>query len=367
MGKNGNKPAWEPTGVQNLIRHASTGTYYARLRVAGKLISKSLKTKVLSVAKLRLPDEKKHHLAQHERRKALASGKMTVGDVIQIYREKLEANAHLKPRTKQYYLDLVEFIEKSWPQLPKMDASQVTDNACENWLAKFRQTYAPSVVNNSISILRAIFKEAVSAGARYGNPAADLKRSKIRPKMLKLPTRQEYLEFVKTIGTAGSRDSRNCADLVCLLAYSGLRVGEAKHITWRDVDLEKRKLHVRGDPETGTKNSEMRVVPMIPELEKMLTQMRRDRAEEPLESPVMLVHECQKSMDRAAKIVGMERITHHDLRHLFATICIESGVDVPTVSRWLGHKDGGALAMKVYGHLRDEHSAAQAHRVRFAS
>jgi len=42
-------------------------------------------------------------------------------------------------------------------------------------------------------------------------------------------------------------------------------------------------------------------------------------------------------------------ITHHDLRHLFATRCIETGVDIPTVSRWLGHKDGGGLAMKVYG------------------
>ena len=49
------------------------------------------------------------------------------------------------------------------------------------------------------------------------------------------------------------------------------------------------------------------------------------------------------------------KITHHDLRHLFATRCIESGVDIPTVARWLGHKDGGALAMKTYGHLRNEH------------
>lgn len=48
-------------------------------------------------------------------------------------------------------------------------------------------------------------------------------------------------------------------------------------------------------------------------------------------------------MDSAAKKVGMKRITHHDLRHLFATRCIESGMDIPTVSRWLGHKDGGAL------------------------
>jgi hypothetical protein len=61
--------------------------------------------------------------------------------------------------------------------------------------------------------------------------------------------------------------------------------------------------------------------------------------------------------------MGVARITHHDLRHLFAARCIESGVDIPTVSRWLGHKDGGALAMKVYGHLRDSHSTAMAQKV----
>lgn len=42
-------------------------------------------------------------------------------------------------------------------------------------------------------------------------------------------------------------------------------------------------------------------------------------------------------------------------------------VDVPTVSRWLGHKDGGALAMKVYGHLRNEHSRESAKKVSFSS
>ena len=47
---------------------------------------------------------------------------------------------------------------------------------------------------------------------------------------------------------------------------------------------------------------------------------------------------CQKAMDSAAKAVGMSRITHHDLRHLLAARCVESGADIPTVSRWLGHK-----------------------------
>ena len=63
----------------------------------------------------------------------------------------------------------------------------------------------------------------------------------------------------------------------------------------------------------------------------------------------------------------MKPITHHDLRHLFATRCIESGVDIPTVSRWLGHRDGGALAMRIYGHLRDTHSTTMAQKVKFSA
>ena len=43
-----------------------------------------------------------------------------------------------------------------------------------------------------------------------------------------------------------------------------------------------------------------------------------------LDAKVFRVGECQKALDRACKKVGIDRITHHDLRHLFATRCIES-------------------------------------------
>src|SRR6266545_5393904 len=85
-----------------------------------------------------------------------------------------------------------------------------------------------------------------------------------------------------------------------------------------------------------------------------------------LSNPVLQVKECQGAINTACKKLGIARFTHHDLRHWFATRCIESGVDIPTVSRWLGHKDGGALAMKVYGHLRNQHSASMAKLVKFA-
>ena len=106
---------------------------------------------------------------------------------------------------------------------------------------------------------------------------------------------------------------------------------------------------------------------MIPDMRQLLERLRQKRGEADFfGKPVMLVHECQGAIDTACKKLNIARITHHDLRHLFATRCIESGVDIPTVSRWLGHKDGGALAMKVYGHLRDSHSTAMAQKVRFS-
>jgi integrase len=45
---------------------------------------------------------------------------------------------------------------------------------------------------------------------------------------------------------------------------------------------------------------------------------------------------------------------------------MEAGIDVPTISRIMGHRDGGALAMKVYGHLRDEHAQQAMQKVSFS-
>lgn len=187
----------------------------------------------------------------------------------------------------------------------------------------------------------------------------------VRLKMLELPTLKQFAAFVEFIRSRHGRFSAHCADFTEGLAYTGCRISEAARITWKDLDFSAQEIVVMGDPVERTKNGEIRRVPMIPAANALFKRLRSARADEPSNTPVFKVNECQKAMDRAAKETGMTRITHHDLRHFFATICIESGVDIPTVSRWLGHKDGGVLAMKTYGHLRREHSVAQAKKVSF--
>jgi integrase len=171
--------------------------------------------------------------------------------------------------------------------------------------------------------------------------------------------------LIENLRERSGRRGEHVSNLVEFLTFSGLRIhSEAIWVTWSDIDWQRKQIIVRGDPETGTKNSEMRRVPILPDMEGLLARLKA--TPEVLDnSRILEIAECQIALTRACKEIGIPRLTHHDPRHLFATRCIESGVDIPTVSRWLGHKDGGALAMKTYGHLRNEHSQAMAQKVKF--
>jgi integrase len=358
---------WAKSSVANLVRYVPSGIYFARAKVGGKLIRQSLKTDRLTVAQLRLADLLKEKRSRVEASADAGKGRLTVGDALETYKNEVESNVSLKPSAKLYRRKCVEAIIRTWPGLTNTDVRKVSERDCQLWAAKFASDYSSSVFNNTVGTLRHIFDVAIASGARYGNPAMAIKKAKVRQKNLTLPEHGQFVQLVEKVRHAGSRFSKDCASLIQFLAFGGFRKGEAAAITWTDCDFEKKEIVVRGDPETGTKNWTVRRVPMIPDMIKLLNGLRESRKDEPASAPVMQVRECQKAIDSACKKLGVARFTHHDLRHLFATLCIESGVDIPTVSRWLGHKDGGALAMKVYGHLRDQHSVAMAQKVTFES
>jgi integrase len=359
---------WQKTPVANLVRSTSSGVYYARVRIKGKLIWKSLKTDGLAVAKLRLGDFLKQENHRIEVVQAAARGKMTFGDAVALYKTQLENAQHLKPRAKEYRQNTIDALLKTWTGLENSDVRKITVQECSVWAADFAKRYCPSFFNNTVGTLRQILKLAIDAGARYGNPANEIKKVKVRQKILKLPEHNQFLALVASVRNAGGGFSHRCADFIEFLAYSGARKSEAARVCGTDCDFANGRISIKGDPETGTKNWEVRTIPMIPDMRRILDRVRSERENEPewLQQPVMRVRECQKAIDTACKKLAIARFTHHDLRHLFATRCIESGVDVPTVSRWLGHKDGGALAMKTYGHLRDQHSTSMAQKVIFS-
>ena len=352
---------WVKTPVANLVRYKPSGIYFARVRIRGKLFRKTLETDVMSVAKLRLGDFIKDKQEEMGDDSAVRSGKMTVGDGVAIFRQRLNGQQDIKEGAKVYRRKCIEALLKSWPELEAKPVGKVSKEDCLSWAKKYAARYSPSVYNNTVGTLRMILDIAVEQGARAQNPARFITKRRIVQRELVLPSPEQFEGFVSAIEQAGAWCSRECADLVHFLAYGGFRKTEAANVTWVDCDFDKGQIRVR-----ITKNGKPRSVPMISEMKALLERIKTERPEAQPGDPVMRVRECQKAMDNAAKKVGMPRITHHDLRHLFATRCIESNVDIPTVSRWLGHQDGGALAMKTYGHLRDHHSAAMASKVTFS-
>ena len=363
---------WTKTGKDNLVRHKS-GRYYARVFGQGKEVWKSLKTSHFSVAQARLAE----FLKDHRQRIGNGAGgggngsgisaKMTFGEAAEVHLRDLDNNVKIKPRTRSYYRERLRALEKSWPSLGMTEVRRITAGDCKAWAGRYGRVTAPSNYNNTVALFRHVFAVAVEAGVIYANPAAVLKRAAVRGKEIGLPSSDKFHAMVAEMRNGHGRFSRDCADFVEGLAYSGIRKGEANALEWRDLDFSASEIVVRGDAVTGTKGGEgWRRVPMISDARALFERLRSERPSESLDAKVFQVSECQKAIDRAARKVGAHRITHHDLRHLFATQCIESGVDIPTVSRWLGHKDGGVLAMKTYGHLRREHSQAQALKVSFS-
>ena len=62
-----------------------------------------------------------------------------------------------------------------------------------------------------------------------------------------------------------------------------------------------------------------------------------------------------------------QAVAFHDLRHMFCSFCLMSGIDPMSVAKWLGHRDNGQLVLETYGHLCDSHLQRAAQQVQFGS
>jgi integrase len=359
-------PTWKPTRLQNLLRHKS-GRYYARAYVGGKEIWQSLGTSLFSVAEVKLAEFLKQYRSVRRQSKNIASAKMTFKQATEIHLQNLDCKIDIKQRTRDYWRETLKALRKSWPELDEMQLRSVTESDLKQWAKRYSESASVTRYNNTVHLFRHILQVGVDQGVLAYNFADKLERKKVVAKNPPLPTLAQFSSLLDAMWNGHGRYSKACADLTAGLAFTGCRLREARWLTWSDIDFDAGRITIRGNPVTGTKSGEERTVRLLPDAAARFERMRRDFSDDESGDKVFRVGECQKAMNRAMKQIGMKRITHHDLRHFFATRCIESGVDIPTVAYWLGHRDRGVTLMKRYGHLRDEHAAAAAQRVSFST
>ena len=366
--KNTPTPAGQPVFhkvAENLYRLESSDGYYALLKRGGKQFRRSLKTKDRKLADRRLNALR----AKIGCLKISPEAKLNFEQAAKLW---LETNKHALSSGTVKRREM--YIKGLAPNFGDMPVRNIAAQDCDRWVQERGAALASETFVHELDVMKAVFEFALERGLILSNPAKHIKRRKVVSKQIVVPSLEQFKQLVSTIRQAdgykaNQEKNKEGADLVEFLAYSGARIGEVigggddkekRPLLWSDVNFERGTIFLPG---TKTEAAP-RTIPMSKQLRAHLTRLHTEKAPKPTDG-ITSIKSARKCLQSACKKLSLPRFTHHDFRHFFATTCIESGVDIPTVSRWLGHKDGGALAMKRYGHLRQEHSFAMIKRVNF--
>jgi integrase len=361
-------PAGQPVFhkvAENLYRLESSGGYYALLKRGGKQFRRSLKTKDRKLADRRLNALR----AKVGCLKISDDAKLNFEKVAKLW---LETEKHALSSNTVKRRDM--YIKGLAPNFENAPIRNVTVQDCDRWVQERGAALASETFVHELDVMKAVFEFALDRGLILSNPAKHIKRRKVISKQIVVPSLEQFKQLVSAIrqadGHKGNQERTKAgADLVEFLAFSGARIGEVigggdanekRPLFWADVNFERNTIFLPG---TKTEAAP-RTIPMTKNLREHLLRLNTENKPKPTDK-VVSITSARKCLQSACKKLKLPQFTHHDFRHFFATTCIESGVDIPTVSRWLGHKDGGALAMKRYGHLRQEHSLAMIKKVSF--
>ncbi len=186
-----------------------------------------------------------------------------------------------------------------------------------------------------------------------------------------LMTKEQFQKLLAAADKKTTKNSKLFRFYIRFLALTGSREVEALAVRWRDVDFKREVVTIGADG--VSKNHRERSVDFSPELAVLLAEMNACRPPDTswlFPSPQrggkdVHTQSLRESLRLVRKKAGLSWLGFHDLRHFFASECVMAGLDFMTISQWLGHRDGGVLVGKVYGHLADTHKKLAAQKLAF--
>ena len=239
---------------------------------------------------------------------------------------------------------------------------------------------APKTISNLHACLHRALQQAVKEQMIPSNPcdAVDLPRKEAVE--ISVLTREQQVKLMQ-------ESYRHRYGVFIRLALStGMRIGEIVGLRWDDIDFTNRILFVRstlnrlptvdGESKTQlfvgspkTKNGR-RSIPLFDAIISDLADWRKTQeadaqlAQSAYENTGYVVtNEFGKPIEprtfrdhyiRILKAAGLPHFTFHALRHTFAPMAIEQGMDVKALSKILGHANVG-FTLDTYAHLLDDH------------
>ncbi|WP_051051137.1 tyrosine-type recombinase/integrase [Nocardiopsis salina] len=288
------------------------------------------------------------------------SGRVKFADVAETW---FAAQHDLKRSTKNGYRDHLDLYVL--PQWGGVAVADIRRDDVVAWVGELIDSpgvngggLGSSQVRRIHGVLSLVLGAAVESNKIAVNPAKGVK-------LPRLPEKDHiYLKDneVEALATAAGE----YRPFVLLLAYTGLRYGEAAAVRVRSVDLERRRVRViesfgrdGGEVYVDTpKTHERRTVPIPPFLVEELGALVASRSPDswvftsPQGGPLRYDNFRRRVFGPAVVAAGLaaQGVTAHKLRHTAASLAIASGADVKVVQTMLGHKTA-TMTLDTYGHL----------------
>ena len=261
---------------------------------------------------------------------------------------------HIKPNIGKIQLEKLTSLE-----LQKLYKKLLTSGRIDRIESKHQaKGLSPKTVRNIHQIITSAMKLAKEQKIIASDPTEGCALPKLEHREMKTLPIEQLTSFLRE-----ARDS-GVFEMYYVELATGLRRGELLGLKWEDIDFEHGNLRVkrqvaRIDGEVveaplKTKNA-YRTLPLADDTIQVLNQQRKKVSSSPWVfpsptggpiSPDSVLHMLHRVLKRA----GLPKIRFHDLRHTFATLALQNGVDIKTVSGMLGHFSAG-FTLDTYAHV----------------
>lgn len=228
----------------------------------------------------------------------------------------------------------------------------------EAWVKAMQSDLAASTIRTRVKYVRGVLRAAVLDRVLSDDPTNALKLPAVRKleHTMRIPTPVE----VAAIRSAAQPFLHPLLDL---MAYAGMRIGEAAGMRASDVDWLRRTVHVARQIQNRPglreicppKHGSERVVPVPSALTERLSvaaaavgTFGSEGWLLPGEPPSP--NALRRWFEKACGSAGVEGISPHDYRHFYASGLIRSGLDPVSVARAMGHASP-TITLNIYGHL----------------
>jgi integrase len=324
---------------ESLYRYSSNRVYYARIKVDGKEIKRSLRTTDPTLARRNLA-ALKAELRQIDR----SQGRITLAELADRY---LKTIQHQKLKTVERKTYIISRIKQDWPSGGLTQITRIRPSDVDLWLSRYN--FGSASRNLFISCTKEIFALAMRDRMIAASPAAHLRYAK-REKPIRLtPTFEQFKAIIADVRAQPfNADAEDSADFLEFLGLAGLGQAEAGSLRRPDIDFDAGHIITfRHKTSTGF------AIPIFPQLRSLLEKLCEGKFNG---HHIFKVQDAKKALAGACRRLDYPSFSQRSLRRMFITRAIEKGVDIKVISEWQGHRDGGKLILDTYSHVNRAHS-----------